>query len=106
MDGLKQFANKVSITKSIASCCLRHSSSLVFVAIFISYLNLRLIIHLVYLVVLIKRCLIAHQKHQRQFDSVHTKNKELRCIADGDFECLHIGFVLALPEVRMALKTQ
>jgi hypothetical protein len=38
-----------------------------------------------------------------QLIEVHIKNK--KCIADDDFDCIHVGFVLALPEVRMALKS-
>jgi hypothetical protein len=36
---------------------------------------------------------------------VHIKNKKLKCVADDDFDCIHVGFALALPEVRMALKS-
>jgi len=39
-----------------------------------------------------------------QLIEVHIKNKKLKCIADDDFDCIHVGFALALPEVRMALK--
>jgi len=40
-----------------------------------------------------------------QLIEVHIKNKKLKCIADDDFDCIHVGFALALPEVRMALKS-
>jgi hypothetical protein len=39
-----------------------------------------------------------------QLIEVQIKNKKLKCIADDDFDCIHVGFALALPEVRMALK--
>ena len=39
-----------------------------------------------------------------QLIEVHIKNKKLKCIADDDFDCIHVVFELALPEVRMALK--
>jgi hypothetical protein len=40
-----------------------------------------------------------------QLIEVHIKNKKLKCIADDDFDCIHVGFALALPEVRMPLKS-
>jgi hypothetical protein len=40
-----------------------------------------------------------------QLIEVRIKNKKLKCIADDDFDCIHVGFALALPEVRMALKS-
>jgi hypothetical protein len=40
-----------------------------------------------------------------QLIEVHIKNKKLKCIADDDFDCIHVGFALALPEVRIALKS-
>jgi hypothetical protein len=40
-----------------------------------------------------------------QLIEVHIKNKKLKCIADDDFDCIHVGFALAIPEVRMALKS-
>src|SRR5215467_3178563 len=40
-----------------------------------------------------------------QLIEVHIKNKKLKCITDDDFDCIHVGFALALPEVRMALKS-
>ena len=39
-----------------------------------------------------------------QLIEVHIKNKKLKYIADDAFDCIHVGFALALPEVRMALK--
>jgi hypothetical protein len=30
---------------------------------------------------------------------------QLKRIADDDINCIHVGFALALPEVRMALKS-
>ncbi len=39
-----------------------------------------------------------------QLIEVHVKNKKLKCIVDDDFDCMHVGFALALPELRMALK--
>ena len=40
-----------------------------------------------------------------QLIELHIKNKKLKCIADDDFDCKHVGLALALPEVRMALKS-
>ena len=34
---------------------------------------------------------------------VQIKNKNLKCISDDKFDCIHVGFALALPEVRKAL---
>ncbi|MFZ0514963.1 MAG: hypothetical protein WAM14_25405 [Candidatus Nitrosopolaris sp.] len=45
------------------------------------------------------------RKEGGQLIEVHIKNKKLKCITDDDFGCIHVGFALALPEVRMALKS-
>ena len=34
---------------------------------------------------------------------VQIKNNNLKCITDDKFDCIHVGFTLALPEVRKAL---
>lgn len=34
---------------------------------------------------------------------VQIRDKNLKCIADDKFDCIHVGFALALPEVRKAL---
>jgi hypothetical protein len=35
---------------------------------------------------------------------VQIRNRNLKCIAEDTFDCIHVGFALALPEVRKALK--
>lgn len=34
---------------------------------------------------------------------VQIRDKKLKCITEGKFDCIHVGFALALPEVRKAL---
>jgi hypothetical protein len=34
---------------------------------------------------------------------VQVRNKNLKCITEDTFDCIHVGFALALPEVRKAL---
>ncbi|MGD1834300.1 MAG: hypothetical protein ACPKQO_01080 [Nitrososphaeraceae archaeon] len=34
---------------------------------------------------------------------VQLKNKKLKCITEDKFDCIHVGFAIALPEVRKAL---
>jgi hypothetical protein len=34
---------------------------------------------------------------------VQVKNRNLKCITEDTFDCIHVGFALALPEVRKAL---
>jgi hypothetical protein len=34
---------------------------------------------------------------------VQIRNKNLKCISEDSFDCIHVGFALALPEVRKAL---
>lgn len=34
---------------------------------------------------------------------VQIKDRKLKCLTDDDFDCAHVGFALALPEVRRAL---
>jgi hypothetical protein len=34
---------------------------------------------------------------------VQIRNKNLKCITEDKFDCIHVGFALALPEVRKAL---
>lgn len=35
---------------------------------------------------------------------VQIRDKNLRCISEDSYDCIHVGFALALPEVRKALK--
>jgi len=34
---------------------------------------------------------------------VQVRNKRLKCLNDNEFDCIHVGFALALPEVRKAM---
>ena len=34
---------------------------------------------------------------------VQIRNKNLRCISEDKFDCIHVGFALALPEIRKVL---
>lgn len=34
---------------------------------------------------------------------VQIRNKDLKCISENTSDCIHVGFALALPEVRRAL---
>lgn len=36
---------------------------------------------------------------------VQIRNKNLKCITEEKFDCIHVGFALALPEVRKALNS-
>jgi hypothetical protein len=38
-----------------------------------------------------------------RFIEVQVRNRKLKCISDNKFDCIHVGFALALPEVRRAL---
>ncbi len=38
-----------------------------------------------------------------KFFEVQIRNKKLKCLTDNDFDCVHVGFALALPQVRKAL---
>jgi len=40
---------------------------------------------------------------KNKFVEVQIKNKRLKCLTDDDFNCIHVGFALALPEVRKAI---
>jgi hypothetical protein len=42
------------------------------------------------------------RKENRIFE-VQLKNKKLKCLTDDTFDCAHVGFAMALPEVRKAL---
>lgn len=42
------------------------------------------------------------RKDNRIFE-VQIRNKKLKCLTDESFDCAHVGFALALPEVRKAL---
>lgn len=43
-------------------------------------------------------------RNRDKFIEVQIKNKKPKCLTDNKQECIHVGFVLALPEVRKALK--
>lgn len=43
------------------------------------------------------------RKENKIFEVQIRPNKKLRCIQDKTDECVHVGFALALPEVRKAL---
>jgi len=34
---------------------------------------------------------------------VQIRDKKAKCITEDKFDCIHVGFALALPEVRQAL---
>jgi hypothetical protein len=42
------------------------------------------------------------RKENRIFE-VQIKSRKLKCLTDDDFDCVHVGFAMALPEVRKAL---
>ncbi|HKQ22206.1 MAG TPA: hypothetical protein VJS91_09215 [Nitrososphaeraceae archaeon] len=42
-------------------------------------------------------------RKKERFVEIHLKNKQLWCNADRKYDCTHIGFALALPEVRSAI---
>ncbi|HEY7777788.1 MAG TPA: hypothetical protein VIA09_04535 [Nitrososphaeraceae archaeon] len=44
-----------------------------------------------------------HRKKQR-FIEVQLIDKKLKCLTDDSQDCIHVGFALALPEVRKVLK--
>jgi hypothetical protein len=39
----------------------------------------------------------------KKFVEVQIKGNKLKCLTDDRFDCIHVGFALALPEVRKAL---
>lgn len=43
------------------------------------------------------------RKGDRIFEVIVKPDKKLRCVQDKDYDCVHVGFALALPEVRKAL---
>ena len=43
------------------------------------------------------------RKENKIFEVKIRPNKKLRCIQDETDDCVHVGFALALPEVRKAL---
>jgi len=45
-------------------------------------------------------------RNRDKFIEVQIKNNRIKCLTDNKQECIHVGFVLALPEVRKALKEQ
>jgi hypothetical protein len=42
------------------------------------------------------------RKENRIFE-VQILDKKLKCLTDDDFDCAHVGFAMALPEVRRAM---
>ncbi len=42
------------------------------------------------------------RKNERLIE-VQVRNRNLKCISEDTFDCIHVGFALALPEVRTAL---
>lgn len=40
---------------------------------------------------------------KNKFIEVQIKNQKLKCLTDDTTDCIHIGFTLALPEVRKAV---
>lgn len=44
------------------------------------------------------------RKENRIFE-VQIKEKKLKCLTDDEFDCAHVGFAMALPDVRKAMKS-
>ena len=42
-------------------------------------------------------------RNKDRFVEVQIKNKRIKCITDEKTDCIHVGFVLALPEIRKVL---
>ena len=42
-------------------------------------------------------------KKENRLIEVQIRDKRLKCITEDKFDCIHVGFALALPEVRKAL---
>jgi hypothetical protein len=42
-------------------------------------------------------------KKENRLLEVQIRDKRLKCITEDKFDCIHVGFALALPEVRKAL---
>ena len=42
-------------------------------------------------------------RKERRLIEVQIKNRNLKCISEDKFDCIHVGFALALPEVRKVL---
>ena len=43
------------------------------------------------------------RKGNNKFFEVQIRSKKLKCLTDDNFDCSHVGFALALPQVRTAL---
>jgi hypothetical protein len=43
-------------------------------------------------------------RRQNKFIEIQIKGRKPKCLNDDSFECIHVGFALALPEVRKALQ--
>jgi gluconate kinase len=44
-------------------------------------------------------------RKDNHFVEVQIKGKRLKCLNDNSADCIHVGFALAIPEVRKALRT-
>lgn len=42
-------------------------------------------------------------RKDRRLIEVQIRNKHLKCISEDKFDCIHVGFALALPEIRKVL---
>ncbi len=42
-------------------------------------------------------------KKENRLIEVQIRDRRLKCITEDKFDCIHVGFALALPEVRKAL---
>lgn len=42
-------------------------------------------------------------RNREKFVEVQIKDKKIQCLSDEKSDCIHVGFVLALPEIRKAL---
>jgi hypothetical protein len=42
-------------------------------------------------------------RKENRLIEVQIRDKKLKCITEEKFDCIHVGFALALPEVRKAL---
>ena len=42
-------------------------------------------------------------RKDRRLIEVQIRNRVVKCISEDKFDCIHVGFALALPEVRKVL---
>jgi hypothetical protein len=47
--------------------------------------------------------ILKDEKKENRLIEVQIRDKKPKCITDNKFDCIHVGFALALPEVRKAL---